>query len=164
MRSTVRTLEQERAKKAWDFVSTCLDEAIRRLEKAAQQEQDKNRRERLQKRIRDLQNTDDGHQWKAKYGTLVRKMPSYILTNGLGQTLAFLKARGRSEPDSEHEILYEQLSGWLRERLSINDDILGWIIQHADSRQYRYATMETLAFLQWLKRFAEAILPKGREE
>jgi CRISPR/Cas system CMR-associated protein Cmr5 small subunit len=26
------------------------------------------------------------------------------------------------------------------------------------------ATMEALALLQWLKRFAEAELPKGREE
>ena len=78
--------------------------------------------------------------------------------------MAFLKAKGKNEPDSEHEVLYRHLSGHIEEYMSIDRDLLEWIIGQADSQQYRQATMEALAFLQWLKRFAEAYLPKGREE
>lgn len=89
------------------------------------------------------------------------------MTNGLGQTLAFLKAKGRGEPGDEHIILFENIGGWLKKRLDelgSCDDVLEWIIGHANSQKYRLATMEALAFLQWLKRFAEAILPKEGEE
>ncbi len=163
MSSVIQTLEQRRAQKAWEFVSNCLDAAIERLEQAIKQAKDEKERNNLKDRLNKLRKPEGADQWKGKYGSLVRKMPSYILTNGLGQTLAFLKAKGRNEPDSEHEILYCHLSKWLRERLGINGDVLHWITV-TDSHQYRRATMEALAFLQWLKRFAEAELPKGREE
>jgi len=96
------------------------------------------------------------------YRNIAVKASSLILTNGLGQTLAFL----RSKPDRKHFAeLYRHLSQWLRERLNINrDDALEWIVNDADSQRYRLATMEALALLQWLKRFAEATLPKGGEE
>ncbi len=95
------------------------------------------------------------------YRTIAVKTPSLILTNGLGQTLAFL----RSKPDRRHFVeLYRHLNEWLRRRLNIdNSDLLEWIVNSANSQQYRLATMEALALLQWLKRFAEAVLPKGGE-
>jgi len=98
------------------------------------------------------------------YRTIAVKTPSLILTNGLGQTLAFLKAKGKGDPSDEHEVLYQHMSNWLKQQLKLNDDLLRWIVSKATSQQYRLATMEALAFLQWLKRFAEAILPKGGEE
>jgi CRISPR-associated protein Cmr5 len=36
-------------------------------------------------------------------------------------------------------------------------DLMRWITQ-TDSRRYRHATVEALAFLGWLKRFAQAEL------
>jgi len=134
MISTLRTLEQERAKKAWECVVYCL-----------------------------IFKKDD-EKWQSKYNSLVRKVSSCILTNGLGQTLAFLKAKGEGKPDSEHEVLYQHIAGWITACLHINGDLLEWIITHANSQQYRRITMEVLSFLQWLKRFAEAQLPKGEEE
>ncbi len=98
------------------------------------------------------------------YRTIAVKTPSLILTNGLGQTLAFLKAKGKGDPSDEHEVLYQHMSNWLKQQLKLNDDLLEWIVNSANSQQYRLATMEALALLQWLKRFAEAILPKGGEE
>lgn len=128
MPSAMRTLEQERARYAYQCV------------KGVKQER-----------------------FAGEYRTIAVKAPSYILTNGLGQTLAFL----RSKPDHRHfQELYRHLSEWVGEKVGTNDDLLEWIVNTADSHQYRLATIEALALLQWLKQFAEAMLPKpkGREE
>jgi CRISPR-associated protein Cmr5 len=123
MPSALRTLEQERAKHAWDCVQEVKDK---------------------HKHIAD------------GYRAIVAKVPSLIVTNGLGQTLAFLKAK--------HEVLYRHLTDWVGKKVNANGDLLNWLLNTATSQQYRLATMEALRLLQWLKRFAEAELPKGREE
>ena len=175
MTSVLRTLEQKRAKHAWDCVQNCLNQAIQQLEQAIQKleaeiahEVDRNRQENLRKRyqerLQNLRSKKGGDEWKEKYGSVVRKLPSYILTNGLGQTLAFLKAKGKGEPGNEHEILYQHIEEWLQRQLGINNNLLDWLVNTATSQQYRLATMEALALLQWLKRFAEAELPKGNEK
>jgi CRISPR-associated protein Cmr5 len=85
-----------------------------------------------------------------------------VLTNGLGQTLAFLK----SKSDHEKELLYEHLSVWLLAQMTWSPqtqqktDLLERLI-HESSATYRRATIETLAFLNWLKRFADAFLEGG---
>ena len=164
MPSALRTLEQERAKHAWDCVQNCLNQAIQQLESAIAQETEPRRREDLEKRLRNLRTEEGGKEWKGRYGSVVRKLPSYILTNGLGQTLAFLKAKGKGEPGNEHEVLYRHLADWVGRKVNADGDLLSWLVNTATSQQYRLATMEALALLQWLKRFAEAELPKGREE
>jgi CRISPR-associated protein Cmr5 len=118
----------------------------------------------LEERLRNLRTEEGGKEWKGRYGSVVRKLPSYILTNGLGQTLAFLKAKGKGEPGNEHEVLYRHLADWVGRKVNADGDLLSWLVNTATSQQYRLATMEALALLQWLKRFAEAELPKGREE
>ncbi|MEM4747311.1 MAG: type III-B CRISPR module-associated protein Cmr5 [Archaeoglobaceae archaeon] len=125
---SMRTLEQERARYAWQ----CINE------------------------VRNQSFASD-------YRSIAVKMPSLILTNGLGQTLAFLKAKGKGNPSDEHEVFYQHISNWLKQQLKLTDDLLEWIVNYANSQQYRLATMEALALLQWLRRFAEAILPKGEE-
>jgi len=164
MPSALRTLEQERAKHARDCVQNCLNQAIQQLESAIAQETEPRRREDLEKRLRNLRTEEGGKEWKGRYGSVVRKLPSYILTNGLGQTLAFLKAKGKGEPGNEHEVLYRHLADWVGRKVNADGDLLSWLVNTATSQQYRLATMEALALLQWLKRFAEAELPKGREE
>lgn len=88
--------------------------------------------------------------------SLARSAPASIQSNGLGQTLAFWKAR----KEEHHLALYHALSGWLKKQLHIdeNRDLLEWIATTADSLQYRQATAEALAYLNWYKRFAEAEL------
>ncbi len=100
-----------------------------------------------------------------QYGSLVRKVPMLVLTNGLAATMAFLLAKGRSAsgpPSAEnqaHKAAYDHISGWVMRRMQPNatpaDDIMAWIRQQ-DSIAYRRATTEALAYLNWLKRFAEA--------
>ncbi|HXK42560.1 MAG TPA: type III-B CRISPR module-associated protein Cmr5 [Anaerolineae bacterium] len=126
MPSLQKTLDQERAKSAWENVSAV---------KARQSEE-----------------------FEKKYSSLVRKAPMYILTNGLGQTLAFLKAKGKGEKNNEHEVFYQHLSRWVGAQIGIqNTSLLEWLLTQ-DSATYRRATTETLAYLNWLKRFAEASL------
>jgi len=61
-------------------------------------------------------------------------------------------------------MLYRHLVNWIGRKVNEDGDFLVWLVNDATSQQYRLATMEALALLQWLKRFAEAELPKGREE
>lgn len=165
MSSVMRAIEQERAGYAWNCVESCLDRAIKGLKERIKHEQDVQEQNKLQERLKNLQSDKGAEEWKKKYGALARKIPSLILTNGLGQTMAFLRAKGKKDPTDEHEVLYQQLNEWLQKRLKIGDsDLLEWIVNSANSQQYRLATMEALSFLQWLKRFAEAELPKGGEE
>jgi len=94
-----------------------------------------------------------------RYGTLARKLPSLVLTNGLGQTLAFLKSKGYSQgtpkPDAAEALIYKHLCGHL---LTSKDSDLLDTIMGENSLEYRYHTAEALAFAGWLKRFAEAEL------
>ncbi|MFZ3071233.1 MAG: type III-B CRISPR module-associated protein Cmr5 [Anaerolineaceae bacterium] len=102
--------------------------------------------------------TDDE---KKKFRSLARGSASDIQINGLGQTAAFWKAKG----GKENCTLLSSLASWLNSQLQLNltndNDLLAWI-RHPDttSDDYRRATAEAIAFLIWVKRFAEAELPK----
>jgi CRISPR-associated protein Cmr5 len=101
------------------------------------------------------------------YGGWVKKLPALILTNGLGQALAFLLAKGKRQEAAK--TLYDHLSKWIMAEVAQVQGVklLDWLIKH-DSAQYRRATTEALAFVNWLKRFAEAELtivePERAEE
>jgi CRISPR-associated protein Cmr5 len=124
MPSLQKTKEQERAARAWAYITEVK-----------------------------------GRAYQKDYKSLAQKMPSYILTNGLGQTLAFLKAKGKGNRADEHEALYGHLSEWVTSQVDgkASDRLLNWVVEK-DSVAYRRATAEALAFLNWLKRFAEAEL------
>jgi CRISPR-associated protein Cmr5 len=100
--------------------------------------------------------SQDNSKYEKEYKTIARRLPTLIQVNGLAQTLAFLKAKG----DPQHLDAFNHLSGWVCHRFNWNDpDLLHKILSPTmDSQLYRLATSETLAFLQWLKRFAEAEL------
>uniref|UniRef100_A0A7C4PHX0 CRISPR type III-B/RAMP module-associated protein Cmr5 n=1 Tax=Anaerolinea thermolimosa TaxID=229919 RepID=A0A7C4PHX0_9CHLR len=93
--------------------------------------------------------------------SLARSAPASIQSNGLGQTLAFWKAK----KEEHHLALYNALSGWLKKQLPLTNDLdlLEWIATTATSLQYRQATAEALAYLNWYKRFAEAELADSKE-
>lgn len=75
------------------------------------------------------------------------------MASGLGQALAFLKAKDYAPG------LVAELSEWTAIRMPPTDgeptDLLERIIR-SDSDFLRRATDEALAYLQWLNRFAEA--------
>jgi len=101
-----------------------------------------------------------------EYLSYTKRIPTMILTNGLGQTLAFVKSKGES--GNVYELLYKQIAKYLKSGSSTRikmpegkNDLLEWIIS-CNSPEYRYITQELLAFLNWLKRFAEGIIKGGK--
>lgn len=102
-----------------------------------------------------------------KYASLAKSAPVMILTNGLGQTLAFFisKSNGRNE----YNLLYNHLNKWLDDNIpwtpneDRGDDLVEKVINEK-SQIYRMATDESLAFLSWVKRFATALSPDEKEE
>lgn len=107
---------------------------------------------------------------KAKYKDVIRKFPSMVINNGLGQALAFLLARGTDkkgqelDKNKEHGQLYLHLQEWLcdKKKLVTKESPMGLLdgLVKKDSTVYRHATIEALALATWLKRFAEALAPK----
>jgi CRISPR-associated protein Cmr5 len=97
----------------------------------------------------------------SEYGQLARQVASLVQMHGLGQTLAFLAAKAKDK-QNEHQQLALDLSRWVGKQLTGQEqnDLRGWIAQTASVAEYRRATLEALAFLTWLKRFAEAELVK----
>jgi CRISPR-associated protein Cmr5 len=108
---------------------------------------DRCRAEAAWKAVQEIAATDK------EYGSLAREMPTLIQVNGLAQTLAFLKAKNKTH----HQNMFKHLSGWVCQQLGLQSNLLESVLG-MDSQLYRRATAESLAFLQWLKRFAEAKL------
>jgi CRISPR-associated protein Cmr5 len=98
-----------------------------------------------------------------RYAAVAKSAPIMILTNGLGQTLAFFISK--SKEGNEYSLLYNHLSNWLNRNIpwSSNEDIGDDLIEkitNEDSKIYRMVTEEALAFLSWIKRFATALSPE----
>ncbi len=100
-----------------------------------------------------------GKEFEEDYARYVKNAPALILTNGLGSTLAFY----RSKKKKAYDTLYDHLNEWLRKRRFYDDntDVLEWIMK-TDSLQVFNATQEVLSLLNWMKKFAKAML-KGDE-
>lgn len=94
-----------------------------------------------------------GKNFADEYKALASSAPADIQANGLGQTVAFWRAKG----NAQHKTLYRHLSNWVMQEMGEQGDLMRWITQ-TGSRRYRQATVEALAFLGWLKRFAQAEL------
>jgi len=139
-----RNLEQERASHAWSCVVNVRDNGKNKKNKS----------------------------YAGEYGSLARSAGADILTNGLGPTLAFWNAKGYEkgaikDGGNQHAQLLQDVSNWVMGQLKkhpnlANDldglDLLDWVINKAKTDGYRRATTESIAFLAWVKRFAEAEL------
>jgi CRISPR-associated protein Cmr5 len=99
------------------------------------------------------------------YVSYVSGFPATILTNGLGQAAASLLAQSKGKR-SAHRILYDHLSDWLcggdPQAPYPAGDLLERMVEH-DQRRYLRAQAEALAYLDWLKRLAVALLAGSRE-
>jgi len=98
---------------------------------------------------------------RKKYSSYVKKLPAYIKCNGLGQTLAFMFSKAGSS--SEYALILEQFrqyfvfSGVIGQEVHTTEDLLESIIS-MDPASYRYATVELLSMIAWLRRFVEGVL------
>lgn len=96
-----------------------------------------------------------------EYSSLAKSSPVMILTNGLGQTLAFFISKSKGE--NEYSLLYNHLDQWLSKNVvwstsNTAKELIERVINEP-SQGYRMATEEALAFLSWIKRFAGAKAP-----
>ena len=103
-----------------------------------------------------------------EYSSLVKKAPADIQTNGLGQTVAFWRAKGfedgkqKDDGKNAHAQLLTHLTEWLKSPDALGlqtENLVEWVSKTANVDDYRRATTEAIACLAWLKRFAEAELP-----
>lgn len=105
-----------------------------------------------------------------EYRSLARGLNAMIQINGLGQTLGFLKAKGKGDTSKAHSLLLKHLTEWMQKpghfaasnkdaMTNGHDGLLLWIThEETSSADYRRATTECMAFGVWLRRFAEGEL------
>lgn len=104
-------------------------------------------------------------EFRNDYASIAKRLPTMILHSGLGQALAYLKAK-RNESKATSK-LYDHVQLWLKACPACPygdaEDIILQLM--SGSRQnYQKAQIESLQFLNWLRKFAEAFLEQGRIE
>jgi CRISPR-associated protein Cmr5 len=108
------------------------------------------------------------------YLSYVNALPAAILMNGLGQALA----TERAASDQAHHRLAQHVSEWLlspeahtryaavvsdEAKLDATQRLLGRIVV-GDQEAYLWAQTEAIAYVTWLKKFANAFLDPPRKE
>ncbi|GIX42797.1 MAG: type III-B CRISPR module-associated protein Cmr5 [Leptospiraceae bacterium] len=92
------------------------------------------------------------------YKSYIKKIPSMILNNGLGQTIAFIYSKRKNTEKNPYDIIYEQFNKYLQKyKLKDNQELTEFIIS-IDSKKYRLIQQELLALLNWMRRFAEGMI------
>ncbi len=98
----------------------------------------------------------------ASYRSYVESLPATIVMNGLGQACATVLARasGTSPREQAYRLLYGHVQDWLcrSEGVYSEEESLIDAIVKNDQRKYIHAQAEALAYLDWLKKFAQAFL------
>ena len=111
------------------------------------------------KKVKDLERRKN----YGNYKSYVSGLPANILMSGLGQAAATLRAGGKAG----HLKLYEHLSSWLcggdEDSPYPQGDLLEHITKHKEDK-YLHAQGEAMAYLEWLKKFAVALLKDGKEK
>jgi CRISPR-associated protein Cmr5 len=97
-----------------------------------------------------------------EYITLVRKLAMQILNNGLGETIAFhfSKSKNKYGEQTANGYVCDQLRQWLLGKHSVDStDIAAFVhrIVSLPVADFRAATNETIAFLNWLRRFTDGL-------
>ena len=131
------TLEQRRAKHAWDAVQRVVQ-----AKHDAKNEEDKTKAENNAK----------------QFGGQAKRLPMQIIAAGLGQALTFLLAK-KYAPE-----LLVAIGDWVLDKRTNPEsqqkppaqDALIIAIIKGNSDLLRRATDETLAYLRWVVRFADA--------
>ena len=113
-------------------------------------------------------NKSDSKKIKESYKSAAKKLPVLIKTNGLGQTLAFVKSKRakRGKPQNGYDKLYQQVGDWLRtdtaNKLVPQGELVEKVID-LPSSTYRQVTIETLALFNWMRRFVDGLMKDVKE-
>ena len=117
-------------------------------------------RKRARRAFEDVQEVS-GKPIAQKYKSLVRKTPMRIKVNGLDATLAFMFSKKKND---QHNLLYIHLKEWLSDNDMVpeNMEFVAQVVA-LKKAEYRVVTNELLAFLTWLRRFADGMI-EGEED
>jgi CRISPR-associated protein Cmr5 len=110
----------------------------------------------------------DGIEKYGNYVSYAESFPSQILMNGLGQACASLLSKAKGKLEEPHGMLYDDLRSWLcGEDPAVpfkgRGDLMEALVK-SEQKTYLHAQIETLAFLVWLKKFANAYLERGKDQ
>ncbi|WP_295401716.1 type III-B CRISPR module-associated protein Cmr5 [uncultured Thiocystis sp.] len=115
-------------------------------------------------RIRALaEKWQDDQKKQKEFNSHASTMPFMIRANGLGQTAAFYRRKGEGHLYFQ---LYKLLGDWLakpEQPFKGRPDLLTAITQ-SDQDAYLAAQIESLLFLDWVKKLASAFLAREEEE
>ncbi|MCL6663373.1 type III-B CRISPR module-associated protein Cmr5 [Paenibacillus amylolyticus] len=88
------------------------------------------------------------------YSSYLKRLPSMIQVNGLGQSMAFYFSKGK---ENQYDLIYQSISNWIMNKPELqmerNKDFLGELVS-LNSEQYRRVTTEVHALLNWMRKFA----------
>lgn len=91
-------------------------------------------------------------------------VPTMVLANGLGQTLAFLLSKKKDQ----HEKTFQVIKEWLEQEIPALKAAseIGFLKQFTelDQKKYLLAQQEALVLLQWLKRYVRAFEKEDKEK
>jgi CRISPR-associated protein Cmr5 len=147
---TLVSLSQLRAKHAWDAVQEA------KVRTAAQCREELKGKGRVSS-AEDLENAER-ELFEKKFADPAKKMPARIRASGLGQTVAFMRAKEGGE-------VLKVVTDWCHRTGIITqatEDALMIQFKDGDAAQLRQLTGEALAYLEWLVRFADAARKDGR--
>ena len=154
MTKVILTREQQRAQHALQSV-TDVQKLVQKLLATA------GSNEKEQKKAK---------KFREEYESCAKSLPANIVMNGLGQACAMLlaQAKGKSADQDAHRLLYDHLQDWIRGRDNAavypNDqDLVKAVINHGQG-EYVRAQFESLAYLNWLKKFAQAYLTEEEKQ
>ncbi len=110
---------------------------------------------------------------KKEFRSYVNKMPAMILRNGLGNAVAFACEKGWTD-------LLRAIQKWLTnencplfdekfpknaiENCTLENNALVQRVFNSNAEEYRALTDEILSYLNWLRRFAVALLKDEEEQ
>lgn len=145
------TLDQRRARHAWEAVARIKATGARRTGKDARKE------DRQESTL------------EKSYSREAKRLPVRILTAGLGHALAFLHAK--SAAANANDALLRDVADWVLDKRDRPDStnqrpgpnaLMDKIIEQ-DGTFLQVATDEVLAYLLWLTRFVEAEFGAGED-
>ncbi len=116
---------------------------------------------------------DSDSEWENKgddYAGYAVNLAGAIRINGLGQALAQLRAAAKDKKEDPHEWLYQHINAWICEEHSQSPfkkrnqtDLLRALVNEDTTRkEYQWAVVETMAFLEWHRKIAVAELKKTK--
>ena len=99
--------------------------------------------------IDEEENTDE--KTLKKFKSYATKLPTMIKTNGLINSIAFIKGK-KSEKQYVH--LYNSINDWYTQKYNLNNKCMIKDILEGERAYERAVTIEILSLLVWIKRFA----------